>query len=83
MVGGRGSEVAGSGGKMHYSRTPDSRSGHTPAWGKAKGTGGLYPKSVEDLLKYFLGSGKHGTGTLICSARKLNKSWRVDPEGRG
>ncbi len=54
-------------------RTPDSGSGHTPARGKANGAGGLYPKSVEDLLKYLLGSGKHGTGKLICSAIKLNK----------
>ncbi len=50
--------------RKRCTRTPDTGSGHTPPRGKAKGAGGLDPKSMEALIKYVIGKGKHGTGKL-------------------
>ncbi len=36
-------------------RTPDSGPGHIPPRGKAKGAGGVEPKSMEALIKYVIG----------------------------
>jgi hypothetical protein len=47
--------VARSGGKVYSTRTPHSGSDHTPARYKAKGAGGLDPKSMEALIKYVIG----------------------------
>ncbi len=69
---GRASEGAGSRGKAHQNTGLWVRSGHTPPRGKAKGAGGLDPKSMEALIKYVIGQGKHGIGKLKEVLRREN-----------